>query len=81
MTPAELAYLALTPETKARRLALRERKMAEANARFMATVSDGTWEAACRAAAPPAVQEALYPPGVDEPAGRVIQRRKHGGLA
>ena len=81
MTEEELAYLALTPETSARRLALRDRKMAEAQARFMATVDDGTWEAACRAAAPKAVQEALYPPGVDEPVGRVVARRKHEGMA
>ena len=81
MTDEELQFLALTPETKARRLALRERKMAAAAARFQATVDSGEWEAACRAASPPAIQDALYPPGVDEPVGRVVARRKHEGMA
>jgi hypothetical protein len=81
MSAADLKFLALTSETRARRLALRERKMAEAKARFWATVDSGEWEAACRAAAPRPVQLTALPPGVDEPPGRVVKRREHEGMA
>lgn len=41
----------------------------------------GAWAARARAEAPQPVQEALFPPPVDEPIERVVARSERAGLA
>lgn len=67
----------IDPAVVARRLALRERKLASAAARFQATVDSGEYAAACAAA------EANIKPmeAHKEPLKRTLGRLAHGGLA